>query len=1076
MGALSVAKTLMRMRDSPLQQRPGSAPPHPHVDESMPRFPSPLCRFSSPHDAAALEATRDSCSSIRRTTLSDPVYVRFWLANKNINPRLPPPPLKQRAGTAWDASYKKFDANSARDQAIPLPSPLACQLDVKDKSDTADPATAPTSGVMTCLPSLSLTNIRTVLPSCVDGDRLAGVPWSARAGSASQQLDALLQDFSPRALSPLLSGGGSCTDSFAMWGSQSDQSKPDQPTPGSLSTPASETQNDPLVTFGATAHMRRSSGVQQAQQPFDVAVGSPVHSNGNAKSSPFASASLERACKQDNRPGLPYGTRVEADPPNPPAQLPLRSHRRQPAPSKLRISSTGGHAPDRRQEDTLPRRTSSTDSSGTAHRRRSSGGSETRVEVLTYVADASSSKPPGWGPVPTAGSSATPTVPVSIHPTRVDDVSAHPGNQAPFMHQVPTVYPYYTQQMMAAMGPSYPPYPGFMPAMMGYSGYPMMTPNSYMPPKAHDVHGMIPGMPGGYPMMGMHGYGRSLLPGMVPMMGSGPEWYGSYSMMEASEGSMGTKFMSTGTDGYERGPRRVTDVSSMDDADVANMDPRVQAHVAKPGGKRPSNRSQEHYDSCSGTGGGNGGYWPAHRASSRVRDPAAGSSVQWTWHAGPGRTSADGSGMTQAMYPVYYPSGGAADGRWSHGEEEHWPGANAMAETQQGLGPVVGGATLPSSAVKLDIRSSLGHVCSLCLDQHGSRLLQQQLEMSDPHDYAAVLHEVLPDLLMLSTDVFANYVVQKLLELGSPDQRSQMARMLSGSIVPLSLHMYGCRVVQKALELLAPQQQVSIANELQAQVLDCARDQNGNHVLQKVIERLPAASAAPLLDSLLPHIADLSCHPFGCRVVQRLLERCDRAHASRRRKAMDAILQSTLLLAQDQYGNYVVQHLLQLGTARDREHVALQMSTDLSALSMHKFSSNVVEKCLTLCSASDREMLVSHMLSKDPGQGEEKEAGAAQDSGGSGPEDRDGDGDGDGDGAPSGQQGQQDVLVRMMTDPYGNFVVQKALDACSSAQRDLLLQRLQLQLPTLRRLTYGKHIVTRLERLMQTAPVAVDAC
>ena len=48
-------------------------------------------------------------------------------------------------------------------------------------------------------------------------------------------------------------------------------------------------------------------------------------------------------------------------------------------------------------------------------------------------------------------------------------------------------------------------------------------------------------------------------------------------------------------------------------------------------------------------------------------------------------------------------------------------------------------------------------------DQHGSRFIQQKLEMASDEEKGMVFQEVLPHALTLMTDVFGNYVIQKVM-------------------------------------------------------------------------------------------------------------------------------------------------------------------------------------------------------------------------------------------------------------------------------------------------------------------------
>lgn len=55
-----------------------------------------------------------------------------------------------------------------------------------------------------------------------------------------------------------------------------------------------------------------------------------------------------------------------------------------------------------------------------------------------------------------------------------------------------------------------------------------------------------------------------------------------------------------------------------------------------------------------------------------------------------------------------------------------------------------------------------------------------------------------------------------------------------------------------------------------------------------------------------------------------------------------------------------------------------------------------------------------------------------------------------------------------MKDPFGNYVVQKVLETCSDESLELILSRIKVHLNGLKRYTYGKHIVSRVEKLIAT--------
>ncbi|GKF24002.1 pumilio homolog 4, partial [Tanacetum coccineum] len=57
-------------------------------------------------------------------------------------------------------------------------------------------------------------------------------------------------------------------------------------------------------------------------------------------------------------------------------------------------------------------------------------------------------------------------------------------------------------------------------------------------------------------------------------------------------------------------------------------------------------------------------------------------------------------------------------------------------------------------------------------------------------------------------------------------------------------------------------------------------------------------------------------------------------------------------------------------------------------------------------------------------------------------------------------------IQAMMKDPFGNYVVQKVLETCDDQTHEFILSRIKVHLAALKRYTFGKHIVSRVEKLV----------
>ena len=323
----------------------------------------------------------------------------------------------------------------------------------------------------------------------------------------------------------------------------------------------------------------------------------------------------------------------------------------------------------------------------------------------------------------------------------------------------------------------------------------------------------------------------------------------------------------------------------------------------------------------------------------------------------------------------------------------------------------------------LQLRDLIGHIVEFSQDQHGSRFIQQKLERATPAERQIVFNEILQAAYQLMTDVFGNYVIQKFFEFGSLDQKLALATRIRGHVLPLALQMYGCRVIQKALESISSDQQSEMVKELDGHVLKCVKDQNGNHVVQKCIECVQPQSLQFIIDAFKGQVFVLSTHPYGCRVIQRILEHCT---AEQTLPILEELHQHTEQLVQDQYGNYVIQHVLEHGRPEDKSKIVSEIRGKVLALSQHKFASNVVEKCVTHASRAERALLIDEVCCQN--------------------------------------DGPHSALYTMMKDQYANYVVQKMIDMAEPAQRKIIMHKIRPHITTLRKYTYGKHILAKLEK------------
>jgi len=314
----------------------------------------------------------------------------------------------------------------------------------------------------------------------------------------------------------------------------------------------------------------------------------------------------------------------------------------------------------------------------------------------------------------------------------------------------------------------------------------------------------------------------------------------------------------------------------------------------------------------------------------------------------------------------------------------------------------------------------IGEIYEMAKDQHGCRYLQKQLEARNPDQIHMIWLETNPHIVELMTDPFGNYLCQKLLEFCSDDERTVLIQNASVSMVDIALNQHGTRALQKMIEFVsAPVQVELIIQALQRDVVHMIKDLNGNHVIQKCLNKLIAADAEFIFSAVGAKCVEVGTHRHGCCVLQRCID-----HASGSQKAwlVARITDSALQLVQDPFGNYVVQYIIDLNEPVFTEPLVQSFLGQIGELSRHKFSSNVIEKCLRCASEASTDAMVKELLNS----------------------------------------GEMDKLLR---DSFGNYVVQTALEHSSYSMKAQLADTIRPLLPSIRSTPYGRRLQAKI-RLM----------
>ncbi|XWS39714.1 hypothetical protein CRYUN_Cryun18bG0078600 [Craigia yunnanensis] len=257
-----------------------------------------------------------------------------------------------------------------------------------------------------------------------------------------------------------------------------------------------------------------------------------------------------------------------------------------------------------------------------------------------------------------------------------------------------------------------------------------------------------------------------------------------------------------------------------------------------------------------------------------------------------------------------------------------------------------------------------GYIYLIAKDQHGCRFLQRLFDEGTQQDVQIIFKEIIDHVVELMMNPFGNYLMQKLLEVCNEEQRTQILLMVTGEpgqLVRISLNTHGTRVVQKLIETLKTRQQISLViSALEPGFLSLIKDLNGNHVVQRCLQYLSSQDNKFIFVAAAKYCVDIATHQHGCCVLQRCISHSTGEY---REKLVKEISTNVLLLAQDAYGNYVVQFILELKIPSATSTLISQFDGNYVHLSSQKFSSHVVEKCLVVLNDESRSRIIHELLS-----------------------------------------------------------------------------------------------------------------
>eukprot|EP00742_Colponemidia_sp_Colp-10_P000746 GILJ01000810.1.p1 GENE.GILJ01000810.1~~GILJ01000810.1.p1 ORF type:complete len:1060 (+),score=180.51 GILJ01000810.1:230-3409(+) len=257
-----------------------------------------------------------------------------------------------------------------------------------------------------------------------------------------------------------------------------------------------------------------------------------------------------------------------------------------------------------------------------------------------------------------------------------------------------------------------------------------------------------------------------------------------------------------------------------------------------------------------------------------------------------------------------------------------------------------------------------GRLLAMAKTQNGSRYVQRQLSRAGPEDVEFIFNEIREGIADLMTDSYGNYMCQRMFQSCSANQRLQLLQTMSPRMVDVACDRRGTHALQTLIELVNMQEEEQVLiDSLTGHVITLSMNAQGTHVVQRILLCLRESSCYFIFEPVLDNMLDIGHSAHGLCVIKRCITQIH--NKDLKAAFIEQLTKHALELVQSPYGNYAIQHAIESWGGSACRSVFQQMLGRVMQLSMQKFSSNVVEKCIQYADSDFQAMFLEELTKSD---------------------------------------------------------------------------------------------------------------
>ena len=250
------------------------------------------------------------------------------------------------------------------------------------------------------------------------------------------------------------------------------------------------------------------------------------------------------------------------------------------------------------------------------------------------------------------------------------------------------------------------------------------------------------------------------------------------------------------------------------------------------------------------------------------------------------------------------------------------------------------------------------------------------------------------------------------------DQISELLqKKISNQFRSLCFNQHGTRVIQKIFERIINNE--NLLNYytllLNPNLKDFIIDANATHIIIKYVSLIPSPKNDFIIQFLSDNIFELATKKHSCCALQKCIEF---SNQKQKKFLLLSVANKSFGLFTDQYGNYVVQYVVNACDYEINKIIVSNLLYDIPKFASQKFSSNVIEKCLDCSDEETKDLIVEKFC-------------------------------------------DQKLVQTLLFDMYGNYVLQKTISLAKEPFKSKFFSMVGPIMENLKVLTFGQKLYNK---------------